>query len=72
MDHRKTVKHFHEVGHRIERALSCYRQVPWLTNDNPTLPVIHGYQNEPSQDKLRRKHWRSQWHPAFAVGWQPG
>ena len=33
MAHRKTVKHFHEVGHLHEFTFSCYRRMPLLTND---------------------------------------
>ena len=33
MAHRKTVRHFHEVGHLHELTFSCYRRMPLLTND---------------------------------------
>ncbi|MCD4728564.1 MAG: transposase [Pirellulales bacterium] len=33
MVHRKTVRHFHEVGHLHELTFSCYRRMPLLTND---------------------------------------
>jgi len=33
MAHRKTVRHFHEVGHLHELTFSCYRRLPLLTND---------------------------------------
>ncbi len=33
MTHRKTVRHFHEVGHLHELTFSCYRRMPLLTND---------------------------------------
>jgi putative transposase len=34
MVHRKTVRHFHEVGHLHELTFSCYRRMPLLTNDS--------------------------------------
>ncbi len=34
MAHRKTVRHFHEVGHLHELTFSCYRRMPLLTNDS--------------------------------------
>jgi putative transposase len=33
MAHRKTVRHFHEVGHLHELTFSCYQRMPLLTND---------------------------------------
>ena len=33
MVHRKTVRHFHEMGHLHELTFSCYRRMPLLTND---------------------------------------
>ena len=33
MAHRKTVRHFHEVGHLHELTFSCHRRMPLLTND---------------------------------------
>ncbi len=33
MAHRKTVRHFHEPGHLHELTFSCYRRMPFLTND---------------------------------------
>jgi putative transposase len=33
MIHRKTVRHFHEVGHLHELTFSCYQRMPLLTND---------------------------------------
>jgi putative transposase len=33
MAHRKTVRHFHEVGHLHEFTFSCYGRLPLLTND---------------------------------------
>jgi REP element-mobilizing transposase RayT len=33
MARRKTVRHFHEVGHLHELTFSCYRRMPSLTND---------------------------------------
>ena len=34
MVHRKTVRHFHEVGHLHELTFSCYRRMPLLTNND--------------------------------------
>jgi putative transposase len=34
MAHRKTVRHFHEVGHLHELTFSCYHRMPLLTNDS--------------------------------------
>ena len=34
MAHRKTVRHFHELGHLHELTFSCYRRMPLLTNDS--------------------------------------
>ena len=31
--HRKTVRHFHEVGHLHELTFSCYQRMPLLTNN---------------------------------------
>jgi putative transposase len=33
MPHRKTVQHFHEVGHLHELTFSCLHRMPLLTND---------------------------------------
>jgi putative transposase len=33
MDHRKTVRHFHQPGHLHELTFSCYRRLPLLTSD---------------------------------------
>lgn len=33
MTHRKTVRHFHEIGHLHELTFSCYQRMPLLTND---------------------------------------
>ncbi len=33
MAHRKTVRHFHELGHLHELTFSCYHRMPLLTND---------------------------------------
>jgi putative transposase len=33
MPHRKTVRHFHEIGHLHELTFSCYGRMPLLTND---------------------------------------
>ena len=33
MAHRKTVRHFHEVGHLHELTFSCYLRMPLLTNE---------------------------------------
>jgi putative transposase len=33
MVHRKTVRHFHEVGHLHELTFSCFQRMPLLTND---------------------------------------
>lgn len=33
MAHRKTVRHFHEIGHLHELTFSCYRRMPLLTNN---------------------------------------
>jgi putative transposase len=33
MAHRKTVRHFHEVGHLHELTFPCYHRMPLLTND---------------------------------------
>jgi len=33
MAHRKTVRHYHEVGHLHELTFSCYRRMPLVTND---------------------------------------
>jgi putative transposase len=33
MPYRKTVRHFHEVGHLHELTFSCYRRMPLLTNE---------------------------------------
>jgi putative transposase len=33
MIHRKTIRHFHEVGHLHELTFSCYQRMPLLTND---------------------------------------
>ncbi len=33
MAHRKTVRHFHEIGHLHELTFSCYQRMPLLTND---------------------------------------
>lgn len=33
MAYRKTVRHYHEVGHLHELTFSCYRRMPLLTND---------------------------------------
>ncbi|MGO8689390.1 MAG: transposase [Thermoguttaceae bacterium] len=33
MAHRKTVRHFHDVGHIHELTFSCYGRMPLLTND---------------------------------------
>ena len=33
MAHRKTVRHFYEIGHLHELTFSCYQRMPLLTND---------------------------------------
>jgi hypothetical protein len=52
MTHRKTVRHYHEVGHPPELTFSCYRQLPLLTN----LEYIH---NNPVNRGLCR--WAVGW-----------
>lgn len=32
--HRKTIRHYHELGDCHELTFSCYRRMPLLTNDN--------------------------------------
>jgi hypothetical protein len=43
MAHRKTVRHFHEVGHLHELTFSCYRRLDVPSKQqHPNLSVIHG------------------------------
>jgi len=74
MEHRKTVRHFHEIGHLHELTFSCYRRMPLLTNDTwreklaQSLEAAGGEMAmEPSTEIARYKHWQSQWHPAMEL-----
>ena len=40
MAHRKTVRHFHEVGHLHELTFSCYRRLPLLTGTSTTTRSV--------------------------------
>ena len=33
MPHRKTIRHYHELGHLHELTFSCFHRLPLLTND---------------------------------------